>query len=408
MYAFNPDEQTYVVYNPPRAAIREKMEAGIYRLNVNPMTGTISFARQDMFELPSRIYGNAVERAGRVLQTFHSRPLSNTGVLLIGDAGSGKSLLAKLLCNTFVKEVPDGVVIIPDAPYTGSLLENILNDIKQPCTFFVDEFEKLYDQDKQNKLLTTMDGGAVTGKLFIKTANDIRRVNSHMLDRPSRFFYRYDFAGLDSEFIREYAEENLNDKGEVTSLLTLASQVPNFSMDILKSLIEESNRYGEPIMDAAVHLNLTLPRNRRNYETWHLSRLVIDGLDLTSKYETKRIYESLVRLDDDELCLEPLPVPKKPKPENGEAEASAPVNDEPEVPTLPTLLVNCSRSAIKSADDERVVFRAIMNDSGRTFDVETVWRKGYGADKVAVNKLMDDGQRLASFLEHMRHAVASA
>jgi hypothetical protein len=120
-----------------------------------------------------------------------------------------------------------------------------------------DEFEKVYDSDEQEEMLTLLDGVFPSKKMFLITCNDKWRVNQHMRNRPGRIFYMLDFKGLDQEFIREYCYDNLQDAGlkNIDGVCTVASLFAEFNFDMLKALVEEMNRYNETAQEAMQMLN---------------------------------------------------------------------------------------------------------------------------------------------------------
>lgn len=356
-YIYDVDSKRYTTYTAPTSRVFEKLAPGIYELSYNPLTSEVSFTEKAPYELPGKIYGNAISRADRILTTHEDFTDRNTGVLLIGDAGSGKSLLAKVLANRFVTEVADGVVITFAQPYKGSLLERMLSDIKQPCLVLIDEFEKFYDRDDQKALLTVMDGGSVVDKLFVLTANDEGQVNRHIMNRPGRAHYCYRYHGLDEAFVRDYAAENIADKTQIEELVLLSYRVPGFSFDILKALISEANRFKETVMEAATHLNILIPAQRQEMEIWHLSRVTFDGVDMTHLFEVARIYEDARRYDDS-MAIVPLKAFEK---------------------DVPPMFLNLDTSYITETSATSVTFSFNQRENGEIFKVVATCRKGFEA-----------------------------
>jgi len=120
-----------------------------------------------------------------------------------------------------------------------------------------DEFEKVYNSEEQEHLLTLLDGMYSTKKLFMLTSNDKWRVDSHMRNRPGRIFYMVNFTGLDEAFIREYCYDNLlSDTKTVDTIVSIASVFGAFNFDMLKALIEEMMRYNETPQEAMRILNV--------------------------------------------------------------------------------------------------------------------------------------------------------
>ena len=132
-----------------------------------------------------------------------------------------------------------------------------MQDIEQPIIVLFDEFEKVYDSDDQEQMLTLLDGVFPSKKLFVLTCNDKWRVDKHMRNRPGRIFYMLDFKGLDQEFIREYCVDNLDaDKQHyIDKICNIAQLFSEFNFDMLKALVEEMNRYNESPQDALKMLN---------------------------------------------------------------------------------------------------------------------------------------------------------
>jgi hypothetical protein len=145
--------------------------------------------------------------------------------------------------------------IVINASWHGDKFNSFIQTITQPCAILFDEFEKTYDRDEQEAILTLLDGVFPSKKLFMLTTNDKYRVDFHMRNRPGRIFYMLDFKGLDSEFIREYCQDNLKNKGHIEKIVSIASLFAEFNFDMLKALVEEMNRYDETPQEALRMLN---------------------------------------------------------------------------------------------------------------------------------------------------------
>jgi hypothetical protein len=216
------------------------------------MTG-LKFQKVDKFTEPGRMYGNIESRATRILDTFMDRPRT-TGVLLSGEKGSGKSQLARNISYAgYEMGLP---TILVNAPFCGDAFNQLLASVEQPAIVLMDEFEKVYsDQERQEQVLTLLDGMMTSHKLFILTVNNKYRINENMKNRPGRIYYAIDYAGLEAEFIREYCEDNLNDKDQIDNVLKISALFKAFNFDMLKALVEEMNRYKESAFDAIEWLN---------------------------------------------------------------------------------------------------------------------------------------------------------
>lgn len=209
--------------------------------------------RTEDFKLPTKLYGDTIRNTHRILHTFNDRPES-TGILLNGEKGSGKTLLAKSICSfAATLDIP---TILINAPWTGEEFNAIIQGINQPAILLFDEFEKVYDREHQPAILTLLDGVYPSKKLFILTCNDKWRVDEHMRNRPGRIFYMLDFDGLAPEFIREYANDTLKEKHYVEKIVQIAGTFAKFNFDMLKALVEEMNRFNEDPAKALAMLNI--------------------------------------------------------------------------------------------------------------------------------------------------------
>ena len=232
--------------------IQDKLPVGNYIVKERPLDGPLYLEGVEDFTPIKKLYGNTTKDADRILRTYQDRGIS-TGVLLNGEKGSGKTLLAKTLSIEAAKlGIP---TIIINAPWVGDKFNKFIQDIEQECIIMFDEFEKVYDSDKQEVILTLLDGVFPSKKLFILTCNDKWRIDSHMRNRPGRIFYMLDFKGLEDEFIREYCEDNLNQTEHIDKICQIAATFSQFNFDMLKALVEEMNRYNEEPRQAMRMLN---------------------------------------------------------------------------------------------------------------------------------------------------------
>lgn len=204
------------------------------------------------FTFTSKRYGDNIRHTERIFSTFIDRALS-TGVMLAGEKGSGKSLLAK---NLSIKGYENNIpTIIINEPWCGEDFNQLIQSISQPTIIVFDEFEKVYNRDEQEQILTLLDGTYPSKKLFVLTCNDKYRIDSHMRNRPGRIFYMIDFKGLSTEFIQEYCDDNLLASNYTEQVCKLSTLFSEFNFDMLKALVEEMNRYDESPQEAMELLN---------------------------------------------------------------------------------------------------------------------------------------------------------
>ncbi len=249
---------TYRMMSEQDIEICDKLPAKNYTVKQNPMTKEYYLEPVDDFVMPSKLYGDTIKKAERILGTFKARPLS-TGVHLDGVKGSGKTLLAKTLSHMAQKEGVASIVI--NQPFCGDEFNSFVQSIDVPAIMIFDEFEKVYNWETQNKILTLFDGVYPTKKLFVLTTNDSHSVNNFLKNRPGRIYYSFKFDTLAQEFIKEYCEDNLKDKSQIESILKYTQIFSFFNFDMLAAAVEEMNRYNEPLSEVLNYLNI-VPENK--------------------------------------------------------------------------------------------------------------------------------------------------
>jgi hypothetical protein len=252
MTYFLKQGNSYRVSKKEALDIQEKLPPGNYVIKKNEMTGELFLEGVDAFDIKGKVYGDTVKHAERILYAFNDRP-SSTGVMLTGEKGSGKTLLAKML--SFKGYANGYPTIVINQPWCGEAFNAFIQSIEQPMIVIFDEFEKIYDEHEQEAMLTLLDGVYPTKKLFILTCNDKWRVNQHMKNRPGRIFYSLEYKGLEADFIREYCEDNLKAKEHIDKIIGIAGTFDQFNFDMLKALVEEMNRFNETPQEAMAMLN---------------------------------------------------------------------------------------------------------------------------------------------------------
>lgn len=211
-----------------------------------------------------KLYGNVHDQSDRILNTFKDRKVS-TGLLLDGEKGTGKTLLAKVIS---IKGIKDNIpTIVINRPLFGESFNKFLQKIDQECIVIFDEYEKVYHEPSwQDALLTLLDGVFPTKKLFILTTNDRYQVSTNMINRPGRLFYNISYRTLDPKFIREYAKDTVKDKKMIDKVCNLCQLFERFNFDMLKAMIEEMNRYDESPQKAIEMMNIKIDSYSAKFE----------------------------------------------------------------------------------------------------------------------------------------------
>lgn len=231
--------------------VHNNLPVGTYTLKVD-QHGNFYLETIDNFEMPTKVYGNTLRHADRIINTFNDRPKS-TGVMLAGEKGSGKTLLTKTISAKLAEQNIPTIVI--NTEFKGENFNSFMQSIDTPCAVLFDEFEKTFDEESQEAMLTLLDGTYPSKKLFILTCNDMWKVDEHMRNRPGRIYYLIEFNGIDEKFISEYAVDNLKDQSQVDGLVKTMKAFTTLNFDMLKAIVEEMNRYGETAVEVCSILN---------------------------------------------------------------------------------------------------------------------------------------------------------
>ncbi len=221
------------------------LDDGIYQIHQNPMTGEIFLERiADKFYFGFKLYGIDETFVTHVLDTYSKQTSKhNLGILLNGAKGTGKTVMAKMLCNKL--GLP---VLIVDHPFQG--LSNFLAGINHDCVFLFDEFEKNFRLNDDNgesmageSLLSIMDGvyNGENCHIFIMTTNELR-VNDNLLSRPSRIRYLKSFGDvIDRKILEEYVDDNLKYPQYRNEIMDFFDTLTIGTIDILQSIVDEVN-----------------------------------------------------------------------------------------------------------------------------------------------------------------------
>lgn len=252
MTTFIRNDNSVSILNKDAELVTDRLEPANYVLKFAPLQGFFLDIVDD-FVVPDKIYGDTEITAQRILNTYQDRPNKNTGVLLVGNKGSGKTLLAKMISEKATKENIPTILINDNFDNTEFI--TVIQSITQPCVVIFDEFEKNYNKEEQGYLLTMLDGVFNGSKLFIFTSNSKWQICDYMFNRPGRIYYSIEYKSR-LNCIDEYCRDNLNNKNYINDILAVAGLVDDFNFDMLQQIVEETNRYNESPLHLYKILNI--------------------------------------------------------------------------------------------------------------------------------------------------------
>lgn len=247
----------------------DKLPEGVYNFTAKEkQTGLmLGFTPIDDFKIPENIVGQD-KQLNRIISTY-THLGKQMGVLLSGISGAGKTVLAKRVAMACIEKgnMPVIIVTAKTVEYLPIMMEMLNTD----AVIFLDEFEKMFDKpERQNYLLTLLDGVMDHKHLFLFTCNDINKINPYMLHRPSRIRYHFKFDRVPKEIAHEIIERDFIpvDNNNVAVLKLLTDMIDCLSYDMLFECIKECNLYpSENPMELVSDLSLEISDvNLENYD----------------------------------------------------------------------------------------------------------------------------------------------
>ena len=111
------------------------------------------------------------KRKELIINAFQQRTGKNTGILMSGMRGTGKSFLLRDTAET-LRANYDKPVIVVNRPFHGDALKTLLDNMTESAVVVFDEFEKTYAKEETlNTLLPLFDGTSDSQHLFLLTTN---------------------------------------------------------------------------------------------------------------------------------------------------------------------------------------------------------------------------------------------
>lgn len=251
----------------------DKLPVRSYDVAFHKMQGFFLVARPDLVVKEEKVYGNHKQKVQKVMRSFRQTD-RNFGVILSGQKGIGKSLMARLLAE---EGIANGLPVITVTDYIPGIA-SFLSSIEQEVIVIFDEFEKTFSKvedqpDPQEEMLSLFDGLDGGKKLFVITCNEIRKLNEFMVDRPGRFHYHFRMGAPTDSEIREYMEDKLQKEywGEIGRIINF-SRSTEMTYDYLRAIAFDLNQ-GYSLEDSLSDLNISSATN--NY--YDITAYMADG-----------------------------------------------------------------------------------------------------------------------------------
>ena len=230
---------------------------GVYKLVVDK-ENQHSLVRHNVqrFPAPPKIYGDIHERVATVIRSYKERT-GSTGVLCTGFAGSGKTLLCEQLCNAGL-DINLRVILVSEIDPSIETIQYL--SALTNCLIFMDEFGKVFNRWLQSNMLTMLSS-STTKNIYVLSDNDTLAIDPHILNRPARIRYHFEYGTLEEDIVIEYCADNNIDPEVVKSILAVRNGAISFAFDHLQAIVSEHKVYPDHSIDTLLNsLNLSILR----------------------------------------------------------------------------------------------------------------------------------------------------
>ena len=288
------NDRNYEVFAGNAVSVLDRLPAKIYELYFDEKRGFSLNEADNGFNITQKLYGSVEKITGRVLLSFEKTE-GNLGVLISGPKGLGKSLTARKIC---AEALAIGLPVILVKENLGNIAP-FIDTVNQPCVVVLDEFEKHYrnqtknDMDElenQDSMLNMFDSTLAAKKLFLLTCNDTRNLSEYLLNRPGRIHYHFKAYRLTIDEVRGYCRDNLLPElhGQIPDICALGARIPDFSYDMLRSILFELNTYSCSLEEVQHILNIdTQTRAPFNFKIYFKSGKVETGFEYLNITSTR-------------------------------------------------------------------------------------------------------------------------
>ena len=280
----------------------EGLPKGIYEVKLS-MTGFYLSKIAESFTFDYKLYGLNQKFINYVLKTYENTT-GNLGILLDGIKGTGKTVVAKELCNHL--QLPVILVQSMGSDTNDKLIKYLSTAIDFDCIFFFDEYEKEFKDSSD--VLSFMDGtyNSIYRRVFLLTTNELK-VDSNLLGRPSRIRYKKSFGNLSEEVTREILNDILEDKTAIDKVIELTHSMNIITIDLIKAIATEINIHGaEALPDIKETFNIEFSKFSYLYKIIQVRHYNVEFTpeNIKNLLQTYRNYKELRKRDWEEYSDE--------------------------------------------------------------------------------------------------------
>lgn len=225
------NNSNFVKYNnqiipKPQGSDYSLINNKVYTLKRDRYSDDLYLEEADDFKMPEKYYQSESDKRfiKKVIKTFKETDKNNTGVLLSGLKGSGKTLMAKYIASQC--GVP---IIVVDKCVNASDMENFFIRVREEVVVIFDELDKYWNT---SYLLGFLDGVKQSSKkLVLCTCNDEDEVSDYLNDRCSRIRYKKVFDCLSVDVVVGILSDVMDDDKAVEAASYLVEHIDTLSYD---------------------------------------------------------------------------------------------------------------------------------------------------------------------------------
>lgn len=241
------------------AKVMKSLPKGTFHVTFSPMSGYGLEKLESEFVIPEtqHVFGRRDSKVDMIEDSYKDSDRS-VGVMLTGEKGIGKTLFSRMVATRMRKHNMPTIIVDGMSIGDASGLANFLDTLPDDVVIMFDEYEKVFNEEKQNALLGLFDGTSVNKRMYIITANNTYKLNDYIKGRPGRFLFDIKFNFLNDKDVEEYLNYYIPDisESELGFAKKLAS-IYDLNYDMLNALVR-MHKIGYSFLESIETLNLGL------------------------------------------------------------------------------------------------------------------------------------------------------